>query len=89
MSIITVILMLLIINFFYKSYVPVYGFTCTEFDKISDSSDAVLLDVRDYQTAHRSPVEGTVNIPYAYLRRNHEKIKKKRGLPHCFGNDGY
>jgi hypothetical protein len=57
--------------------VPIYGFTCTTFDKISGNTNAVLLDVRDYQTAHRFPVEETVNIPYAYLRKNDDKIEAK------------
>src|SRR5699024_40808 len=77
MSIIILFLLLLIINFLYKRYIPVYGIGNIDFDKIYGKTDAILLDVRDIQAAHRYPVEGTENIQYAYLRRNHAEIEKK------------
>lgn len=77
MSIIASLLLILIINSIYKRYMPVYGIPQIDFGKIYGDTDVSLLDVRDNQAAHRSPVEGAVNIPYAYLRRNHGEIEKK------------
>lgn len=77
MSIIASLLLILIINSIYKRYMPVYGIPQIDFGKIYGDTDVSLLDVRDNQAAHRSPVEGAVNIPYAYLRRNHGEMENK------------
>ncbi|MHA6252716.1 hypothetical protein [Oceanobacillus sp. CAU 1775] len=77
MTAVIVLFMLFIINSFYKRYVPIFGFTCIELDKISGNTDTVVVDVRDYSIAHRFPVEGAVNIPFSYLKRYYHDIKHR------------
>ncbi len=38
------------------------------------TADTVLLDVRDYQTTFKQPIEGAMNIPYPYLNRFYKEI---------------
>ncbi len=38
----------------------------------------LILDIRDYNVAFHTPVDGALNIPYAYLHRNVSQIPKKK-----------
>lgn len=40
--------------------------------------DFLILDIRDYHVAFHTPVDGALNIPYAYLHRNVSQIPKKK-----------
>ena len=58
--------------FIYKRYIPIVNIPL-----ISDftvTTDTLLLDVRDYQTTCKVPIEGAINIPYAYLNRYYQEI---------------
>lgn len=58
--------------FIYKRYIPIVNIPRI-FD-LKRTTDSVLLDVRDYQTTFKEPVEGAINIPYAYLNRFYKDI---------------
>jgi rhodanese-related sulfurtransferase len=69
-------LLLLLIGFFvYKRYFPVYS--VPKITKLTNNKDIVLLDLRDYHTTFNEPIEGSINIPYPYLRRYYEEIPNR------------
>lgn len=66
------IIVVLMGMFIYKRYIPILNIPL-----ISDfkpTTDTVLLDVRDYQTTFKEPIDGAINIPYAYLNRFYKEI---------------
>ena len=60
----------------FKRYVPVSGISDLSENKIHDN--AVLLDLRDYQTTYKCPICHSVNIPFAYLKRYYHEIPGKK-----------
>ena len=64
-----------ILIFAYNRYLPVYGVSSVQ--SINRNEDAVLLDLRDYQTTSKEPIPGSINIPYAYLKRYNKEIPHK------------
>jgi rhodanese-related sulfurtransferase len=75
MNIIFFLIITAIIIFAYKRYVPVHG--VSPIQSIISNEGAILLDLRDYQTTSKQPVSGSINIPYAYLKRYNKEIPNK------------
>jgi rhodanese-related sulfurtransferase len=71
---ILVLLVLLII--LYKRYFPVIGVKYTMLEKV-DSTKLEIIDLRDYNESYKNPVEGSLNIPVAYLKRHINEIPQK------------
>ncbi|MGN1387475.1 MAG: sulfurtransferase [Bacillus sp. (in: firmicutes)] len=38
----------------------------------------VIVDIRDYNIADKNPLQGSINIPVAYIERYHEEIPKDK-----------
>lgn len=75
MYIILIALIIVSLLYLYQSYFPVWY--VPSLDAINNSisnNNTVFLDVRDYQDASHKPVQGAVNLPYAYLKRHHGQI---------------
>jgi len=68
------ILVLLII--LYKRYFPVIGVKYTILEEV-DSTKLEIVDLRDYNESYQNPVEGSLNIPIAYLKRHTKEIPQK------------
>ncbi|MDP4084114.1 MAG: hypothetical protein Q8934_05800 [Bacillota bacterium] len=64
--------------FAYKRYIPVFGISAVLENKLEN--DSVLLDLRDYQTSYNKPIKGSINIPFAYLKRYYKEIPNKKIL---------
>lgn len=63
--------------YLYQRYFPVWKVpSLKEINNLSNFENIVYVDVRDYQDANHKPVQGAVNLPYAYLKRHHNQIKK-------------
>ncbi|XJZ28893.1 sulfurtransferase [Bacillota bacterium Lsc_1132] len=60
----------------FKRYIPVRGISAVSEDRIHD--DAILLDLRDYQTTYKCPICHSVNIPFAYLKRYYREIPARK-----------
>lgn len=60
--------------FYSRRYLPVAGVQELSCEDKKVSSKALLLDVRDYNVATRSPVSNALNLPHAYLRRHYQTI---------------
>jgi rhodanese-related sulfurtransferase len=60
--------------FVYKRYFPVYS--VPKITELTNNKELVLLDLRDYHSTFNEPIEGSLNIPFSYLRRYHKEIPK-------------
>jgi rhodanese-related sulfurtransferase len=60
--------------FVYQRYIPVSGVPAIA-EHIKDK-DMIILDIRDYQSTSNGPIEGSLNIPYPYLKRYYREIPK-------------
>ncbi len=69
------LLLLIIIYIMYRRYFPVLGVKCRTTTPNEHSIEVV--DVRDYNQSYKSPIEGSVNIPIAYLPRYFHEISNK------------
>ncbi|SDH72753.1 hypothetical protein SAMN05192534_11045 [Alteribacillus persepolensis] len=58
----------------YKRWMPVFGVKCASLPNQPLPSNTVLLDIRDYQDADRSPVREAYTLPYPYLKRYADTI---------------
>lgn len=76
MYIIALTLFVLICIHGYKRYVPVKG--VPSLSNLTFDKDRSVLDTRDYQTVYKDPVEHSIHIPYAYLKRFYKKIPNKK-----------
>lgn len=38
----------------------------------------VIVDIRDYNISDKNPLEGSINIPVAYIERYHEEIPRDK-----------
>jgi hypothetical protein len=65
--------LVIIVIMLYKRYFPVLGVNCRQLKEL-DLSTMVILDLRDYNESYKSPIEGAINIPLAYLKRNFHEI---------------
>ncbi|MFC3341246.1 sulfurtransferase [Paenibacillus abyssi] len=64
----------------YQRHIPVHGVPYIDIENAGMNNDAVVLDVRDYSDATKHPVEGVVQLPYAYLNRHAGEIQKRKVL---------
>jgi len=62
----------------YRRYVPVCGVPCREFLAEHSIGNDILLDIRDYNTASKTPISGSLSIPAAYLPRYMGEIPGKQ-----------
>jgi rhodanese-related sulfurtransferase len=70
------LIIVVILIFAYKRYAPVKGVSPVQSIN-SINEDAILLDLRDYQTTYKEPIPSSINIPYAYLKRYNKEIPNK------------
>ncbi|MGV3464266.1 MAG: hypothetical protein ACO1OT_03110 [Heyndrickxia sp.] len=66
LSIIVVILALLL-SLVYKRYYPIRDVSSVSIDDVCDKIKVI--DIRDYNISYNDPIEGSINIPVAYLKR--------------------
>ncbi|MCM3571393.1 hypothetical protein [Neobacillus mesonae] len=64
---------IIILYFLYKRYFPVFGVQYIHFNDL-ELDPIKIIDVRDYNELSGTPIEGTINIPIAYLKRNNNEI---------------
>jgi rhodanese-related sulfurtransferase len=57
----------------YNRYFPVLGVKYYPLGKL-DLSKVKILDIRDYNDSYKNPIEGSLNIPLGYLKRNISEI---------------
>lgn len=72
-----VLIISVVLNDLLKRYVPVIGLSYVELDLIERNEQVALLDVRNFQRAHKHSVEYAINIPLAYLHRNTQQFVGK------------
>lgn len=71
------ILLSIIFVFIYGRYVPVWGVSCI--DSLNSDVDSLkIVDVRDYNVSYKDPIQGSVNIPVAYLKRNFHELSHSK-----------
>ncbi|RXI96139.1 sulfurtransferase [Anaerobacillus alkaliphilus] len=64
--------------FLYERYVPIIGIRSVDVQTEKFDENVVLLDVRDYNIAFKSPVkEVSIHLPLAYLKRNFQDVRGK------------
>ena len=72
-----IIILLGILFMVYERVVPVTGVAAFDPKRKKVRKETVLLDVRDYDMASNDPVEGSVHLPLAYIRRYVHKIEMR------------
>jgi rhodanese-related sulfurtransferase len=65
--------LLVLLVILYKRYFPVLGLKCSPIEEV-DITLLEILDVRDYNESYKYPIEGSLNIPIAYLKRHINEI---------------
>jgi rhodanese-related sulfurtransferase len=60
----------------YKRYFPVLGVKCYQIGDL-DLTKMKVLDVRDYNESYKNPIQGSLNIPLGYLKRNIHEIPQR------------
>jgi rhodanese-related sulfurtransferase len=60
----------------YKRYVPVHGVRSLNLTDL-DSNQITIIDIRDFNVSYKNPIDGAINIPTAYLKRNANSIQMK------------
>ncbi len=61
---------------FYRRYFPVFGIHCFNL-KDNDLGKIKIIDLRDYNESDKNPINGALNMPIAYLKRNFKEIPKR------------
>lgn len=60
----------------YIRYCPVGNVKCT--NTLNHNIDIIeIVDVRDYNQSYKDPVSGSINIPYAYMKRRYSDISRQ------------
>jgi hypothetical protein len=77
LTILIFVLLIILIEGFYKRYVPVSGIRCSEIESVSGEQEKVILDIRDYNASYKDVFEDAINIPISYLKRYAEDIPNK------------
>lgn len=72
------VLVMGILYLLYRRYVPVCGVPCREFLAEHSACNDILLDIRDYNTASKNPISGSLSMPAAYLLRYMGEIPGKQ-----------
>lgn len=67
------LLILVLTIVLYKRYFPVFGVQCIHPLDL-DLDCIVVIDIRDYNESHHHRIEGSTNIPIAYLKRNVNEV---------------
>lgn len=76
-TLVILIIVFLTLTFVWRQIIhPKPKLTHAESDRLHND-DVCCIDVRDFITSHRDPVEKAVNIPLAYLKR---ELKQKEDL---------
>jgi rhodanese-related sulfurtransferase len=57
----------------YLRYFPALGVKCYQLEAL-DFTKLKIIDVRDYNVSYKNPIEGSLNIPLGYLKRNINEI---------------
>lgn len=66
--------MLLLLSYhLYRRYFPVCDVPCTDLTKHGN----VIVDIRDYSSSAKNPINGAITIPFAYLNRYNHEIPSK------------
>jgi rhodanese-related sulfurtransferase len=78
MYIILISILVFFMIYFYQRYFPIWHVPNMDVANINYENNIVYLDVRDYQDASHKPVQGAVNLPYAYLKRHHDQISSRQ-----------
>lgn len=78
MYIILISLIIVSLLYLYQRHFPVWYVPSMDDTDHNISNNAVFVDVRDYQDASHKPVQGAVNLPYAYLKRHHRQISSSQ-----------
>ena len=61
-----------------KQYMPVKDVPYQNIKRDELETEKVIVDLRDYNIAAKSPSKGSINIPVAYLNRYYEEIPSKK-----------
>jgi rhodanese-related sulfurtransferase len=64
---------IVIIVIIYNRYFPVRGVKYYQIRDL-DLSNVKILDIRDYNDSYKNPIEGSLNVPLGYLKRNINEI---------------
>jgi rhodanese-related sulfurtransferase len=64
---------IVILIILYKRYFPVPGVKCYQLEEL-DLTKLKILDFRDYNVSYKNPIDGALNIPLGYLKRNMKEI---------------
>lgn len=64
---------IVILVILYERYVPVLNVKCYQLEEL-DLTKLKILDVRDYNESYKNPIEGALNIPLGYLKRNINEV---------------
>lgn len=75
MLILVIVLGLLIIFCLYKH--PFKKLNQFEINQLEIDHQTIILDLRDYNEAHKTPLPGAYNIPHAYIKRYYTELPKK------------
>ncbi|WP_069203047.1 sulfurtransferase [Bacillus testis] len=78
MTYIFIFIGLAILFLLYSRYMPVAGVRCKSLKAIMQEPAKVVVDLRDYNVSSRSPLNGTINIPVAYIKRHYHDIPNKQ-----------
>ncbi|OIJ18595.1 hypothetical protein BKP45_12640 [Anaerobacillus alkalidiazotrophicus] len=73
-----IVIFLLLFVYLYQMYFPVLYVPNMDEDQKIVNNNTVFLDVRDYRDSLHKPVQGAVNLPYAYLKRHHQQISSNQ-----------
>jgi rhodanese-related sulfurtransferase len=68
--------LIVILVILYRRYFPVRGVKHYQLEGL-DFSKLRILDVRDYNESYKNPIDGALNIPLSYLKRNIHEIPDK------------
>jgi rhodanese-related sulfurtransferase len=69
----SILVSIIILVILYRRYFPVLGVKAYRLEELNFSK-LKLLDVRDYNESYKNPIEGALNIPLSYLKRNANEI---------------
>lgn len=64
---------IIILVIIYKRY---FSVLCVKYFQLGelDLSNVKILDIRDYYESYKNPIEGSLNIPLGYIKRNINEI---------------
>lgn len=75
MNVVIGFIIAVMIVFVFRRYVPVRGMSQVRTDQLKDSG-SIIVDIRQFHTAHNDPVSRSLNMPLAYIKRHYAKIGK-------------